>query len=209
MSQPDIEGAPESTLDDMFERRTTEQVVADIVSAEPAKHGVTLAERLKRAKDAATFDSTDEDDAKIRAAGGDPDELLPGNRPRYTVDEEGNVKDHQTGEVHMGGNKADVATGETAARHAYEQAYEQASFIEKVFIKSEDEFIARAVNEKKDFDIRAADAAATQEVEDDATALADTFARQATCVHYFGSNDPQPHDRCVGCAISFEEWANS
>ena len=173
MSQPDIEGAPESTLDEMFDQRTTEQVVADIVSAEPAKHGVTLAERLKRAKDAATFDSTDEDDAKIRAVGGDPDELLPGNRPRYTVDEDGNVKDHQTGEVHVGGNKADVAQGEVH------------------------------------IDIRATDAETAQEMEDDAIALADTFARQAVCVHYFGSQDPQPQDRCVGCAISFEEWANS
>lgn len=90
----DLEKMPDNALQRMFDDRTTDEVVADIVAAEPEKHGVTVAERLRRAKAEVIFDDTElAEEAAIRAAGGDPFEFLPGNRPRWTVDA-GIIHDH-------------------------------------------------------------------------------------------------------------------
>jgi hypothetical protein len=91
----------------MFPERSTDEVVADIVSANPDKHGLSLSTRIAMAKSAAIKRGSafDEEEAFYRAcvtelAGGDPDAMLPGNKPRYTVEEDGTTKDHETGQVY-------------------------------------------------------------------------------------------------------------
>ena len=93
-------------LDRLAPGKTTAEIVADIVESDPAKHGVTLEERLRRAR--ARAGSGDEAAweafyrARIEEIGGDPDEMMAGNKPRYTVDEEtGAVKDHELGLIHL------------------------------------------------------------------------------------------------------------
>lgn len=77
--------------------RTTEEVVADIVAKDPAAHGVTLEERKRRARaQALDLSNLSADDALIVSIGGDPDETMGGNRPRWTVDGD-TIKDHVTG----------------------------------------------------------------------------------------------------------------
>ena len=98
----------------MFPDRSTAEVVADIVAAEPGKHNVPLAERLRRAQQSASAGDEDAWEAFCRARiseiGGDFDEMLPGNKPRYTVEENGDVKDHDTGQVHKAIEEAPPAS---------------------------------------------------------------------------------------------------
>ncbi len=97
----------EKWSEQLFPDETTEEALARIVAQAPLKHGVTLEQRKARA--AALFSRVGyvdqaeltAEDARIVEIGGDPNEMLPGNKPRYTVDEAGNVKDHETGEVHI------------------------------------------------------------------------------------------------------------
>jgi hypothetical protein len=88
----------------MFPDRSTDEVVADIVAAEPGKHSTSLAERMRRAQEAASAGNEDAWEgfarARVSEIGGDFDEMMPGNKPRYTVEENGDVKDHDTGTVH-------------------------------------------------------------------------------------------------------------
>lgn len=88
----------------MFPERSAEEVVADIVAAEPGKHSTTLEERLRRAREAANAGDEDAWEAfcrtRVKEIGGDFDEMLPGNKPRYTVEDNGDVKDHDQGIVH-------------------------------------------------------------------------------------------------------------
>lgn len=105
--KPDGPGLDPAIAAKLFPDRPVDEVVADIVAANPEKHGMTLEERIRRAKAAAVArgSAADEEEALYRAcvtelAHGDPDEMLPGNKPRYTVDDDGNVKDHDTGKIH-------------------------------------------------------------------------------------------------------------
>jgi hypothetical protein len=91
-----------SVADRMFPNRPTEEIIAELAAKRPDKHGIPLAERLRRVREAAGG----EDDAwegfyraRVLEIGGDPDEMLPGNKPRYTVEEDGSVKDHLTSKV--------------------------------------------------------------------------------------------------------------
>jgi len=88
----------------MFPDRATEEVVAEIVAAEPGKHSTLLAERMRRARAAASAGDEDAWEgfarARVSEIGGDFDEMMPGNKPRYTVEDNGDVKDHDTGTVH-------------------------------------------------------------------------------------------------------------
>lgn len=78
--------------------RTTEEVVADIIAKDPAAHGVTLEERKRSARaQALDLSNLTADDALIVSLGGDPDETMGGNRPRWTVDGD-TIKDHETGQ---------------------------------------------------------------------------------------------------------------
>lgn len=99
----DIDITPPEQLDEMFGHKTTDELLASMAAANPAKHGVTVAERLRRAREfAEAFDDLSVDDQIISDAGGDPEEMLPGNKPRWTVDNAGTVRDHLTGTDHPG-----------------------------------------------------------------------------------------------------------
>lgn len=108
MSQkPDVPELDPAIAAKLFPERSADEVVSDIVAVNPEKHSLPVAERIRRAKAAAVArgSAADEEEAFYRAcvtevAGGDPDEMLPGNKPRYTVDDDGNVKDHDTGTIH-------------------------------------------------------------------------------------------------------------
>ena len=78
--------------------RTTEEVVADIIAKDPAAHGVTIEQRKRSARaQALDLSNLTADDALIVSLGGDPDETMGGNRPRWTVDGD-IIKDHLTGQ---------------------------------------------------------------------------------------------------------------
>lgn len=106
----------------MFPDETTEEAVSRIVAGNPQKHSTTLEERLRRAeaqaRREAPLDVAEQMYiARVKEIGGDPDEIMVGNKPRYTMDEDGSVKDHQTGTVHRlavvaGANIDAAGTGE-------------------------------------------------------------------------------------------------
>ena len=78
--------------------RTTEEVVADIIAKNPAAHSVTIEERKRSARaQALDLSNLTADDALIVSLGGDPEETMGGNRPRWTVDGD-IIKDHLTGQ---------------------------------------------------------------------------------------------------------------
>jgi len=86
------------TLPGLGAERTTEEVVADIIAKDPAAHGVALEERNRRARaQALDLSNLTADDALIVSLGGDPEETMGGNRPRWTVDGD-IIKDHETGQ---------------------------------------------------------------------------------------------------------------
>lgn len=90
----------------MFPDETTEEAVSRIVAGNPQKHSTTLEERLRRAeaqaRREAPLDVAEQMYiARVKEIGGDPDEIMVGNKPRYTMDEDGNVKDHETGTVYL------------------------------------------------------------------------------------------------------------
>lgn len=116
MTNKDIEIAPDLGAE-MFGEETTEDAVARIVARDPGKHGVTLGERKARAAEAARRLAPTEDEQatyerRVREIGGDPDEMMVGNKPRYTMDEDGNVKDHETGDTYI--TPAPAASGDEA-----------------------------------------------------------------------------------------------
>ena len=85
----------------LFPEETAEEAVARIVARNPQKHGFPVEERERRAKLAAIRESRDlsgldADDALIVSVGGDPLEMMTGNKPRWTVDGD-SIKDHLEG----------------------------------------------------------------------------------------------------------------
>jgi len=87
------------------ENRTTEEIVADMVARNP-KHStpVQLREQIavSIARHGAKADILEQRvyEARVEQIGGDPDELLPGNKPRFTMNEDFYIKDHSTGIVY-------------------------------------------------------------------------------------------------------------
>ena len=85
----------------LFPEETAEEAVARIVAQNPQKHGVTVQERMARARDAVTrmlaagadLSNLSAEDALIVSVGGDPNEMMVGNKPRWTVDGD-RIKDH-------------------------------------------------------------------------------------------------------------------
>ena len=98
-----------------FPDETPGQFIERLVNGNPAKHGTPEPVRKRIAVSTAypAAEAAEKEiaaqDQRIRDVGGDPDEMMPGNRPRYTVDEDGNVKDHDTGAVHYLNPKAPEA----------------------------------------------------------------------------------------------------
>ena len=88
----------------LFPEETAEEAVARIVAQNPQKHGVTVEERIARAKAwAARMTANGHDlsglsaeDALIVSVGGNPNEMMVGNKPRWTVDGD-TIKDHLEG----------------------------------------------------------------------------------------------------------------
>ena len=118
MSAEDLDGpVPPEQLEQLLPDRTPEEIVQALVDANPAKHGLTLAQRLARVLALAKRDNLPDDyqrvyELRVEQIGGDPDEMLPGNKPRYTMDEETlAIKDHETGRVHHLAANQDAPTG--------------------------------------------------------------------------------------------------
>lgn len=97
----DIEIAPDLGAQ-MFPDETTEEALARIVAQNPLKHGVTIEQRVARALEIAKRASAQDlsglsaDDALIVSVGGDPEEMMTGNKPRWTVEGD-TIKDHLEG----------------------------------------------------------------------------------------------------------------
>ena len=119
MTNKDIDIAPELGAE-LFLEETTEEAVSRIVAQDPQKHGVTLEQRKARATELArrmipTEDEQARYERRVREIDGDPDAMMVGNKPRYTMDEDGNVKDHETGEVHRAAVNQDVSEARVPA----------------------------------------------------------------------------------------------
>ena len=102
------------------DKRSTEEIVADMVARNPLHSTpVQLREQIavSIARHGAKADILEQRvyEARVQQIGGDPDEMLPGNKPRYTMNEDFYVKDHFTGEVHPYPPVVAEGAGEVAA----------------------------------------------------------------------------------------------
>lgn len=170
-----------------LDERTTEQVVKDIAAAEPHRHGVPVEERRRRAlataRDTGWIDGLEAEDQLIVAAGGDPDEILPGNKARWTVSADGMVKDHLTGQEF---GHVEIGPAESAGSDQQSGNGENAGEV-----TSDTRPAAVTVN---DGSIPSGSAAYAFE--------------RAQCDHKF----PEPladDSKCPRCGLTFGEWANS
>ena len=109
--------------DGMFPEETTEAAVERMLRERPEKHGVSIEERQRRAAQFALtrerlMAAGDEEERQYlrRCAelGLDPDATMGGtNKPRYTIiNEAGDLKDHETGEVHVHQGETNGAAAE-------------------------------------------------------------------------------------------------
>ena len=89
----------------MLPEASTEELIAAAVARAPHKHSAVPEARMARALrgviDAGTDNWLETYESRVREIGGDPMELLPGNRPRYTMGDDLDVKDHVTGLTHV------------------------------------------------------------------------------------------------------------
>jgi hypothetical protein len=113
MSADELDPLPEGLAEKLLGDRTEDEIINDTVASDPRRHSTPVMQRLLAARRTAGTVDMDEWEAIYRARiieiGGDPDEFMPGNKPRYTVDEEtGVVKDHETGAVHRSPSNAVV-----------------------------------------------------------------------------------------------------
>ena len=125
----DIEIAPDLGAQ-MFPDETTEEALARIVAQDPLKHSVTLEERraraVRQAQRTRILSDLDADDALIVSVGGDPQEMMTGNKPRWTVSGD-TIKDHLEGKewgvVGVGaGNEKEKTTHDAATELVAEVA---------------------------------------------------------------------------------------
>ena len=105
MANEDLDGvlSPDEA-ENLLPSRTTEEIVQALVDSKP-KHNITLAQRIAQMTALAKRDNEPDDyqriyELRVEQIGGDPDEMMGGNRPRYTMDEDMTIKDHETGEMH-------------------------------------------------------------------------------------------------------------
>ena len=122
MANEDLDGSPPpEQIEELLPSRTTEEIVAALVAGNP-KHSITLAQRVAQMTALLKHEGPDQTDdyqrlyeLRVEQIGGDPDEMMVGNRPRYTMDEDTYaIKDHETGKIHYG----DPAPSTTAAGEA-------------------------------------------------------------------------------------------
>lgn len=93
--------ATQPAVDKLVPRKSTEHVIEEILAAEPHKHRVSL-ERYKQLTALRALHAGMDNDQYVfeehcRAYGLDPMANTGGNRPRYTMGENGVIKDHETG----------------------------------------------------------------------------------------------------------------
>ena len=122
MANEDLDGSPPpEQIEELLPSRTTEEIVAALVSGNP-KHSITLAKRVAQMTAFLKHEGPDQADdyqrlyeLRVEQIGGDPDEMMTGNRPRYTMDEDSlAVKDHETGTVYPAIVEQDVSTVDEA-----------------------------------------------------------------------------------------------
>lgn len=211
----------------LFTDETAEEAVARIVAQNPEKHGVTLEQRKARARAAiarmlaagADLSNLSAEDALIVAVGGNPNEMMVGNKPRYTVDEAGNVKDHETGEVHRvatadesGNTETDAATLESQREGSIGTGANSES--------SASDNSGDVPTESSIGPSKAADQHPSRDQSDDQAAEKSAYlearveltiemlrAIRAICAHSW-PEDPQESTPCAKCGMTFEDWAN-
>lgn len=199
------------------DERTTEQIIEELARAAPQKHGVPLARRLEFAQAAAKQGQPDALDAELEQQiyesrvyeiGGDPDEMLPGNKPRYTMGENYEIKDHATGAVHAyelpnaGSSGEPVADVPASPRSQSEDVSARP--------RAAPERIGLSDQPLKNDEGQASALPNAGSDSHNGAKLAQSHALDpATCDHSWPSNDPNDDDRCVRCGITFEEWAMS
>ena len=215
----EVMGGGDDALLKMFPQRSTEEVVAEIVASDPRRHGVPVAERLRMAREAAAGGDYNAWEVFYRGRvieiGGDPDAMQPGNKPRYTVDEEtGDVKDHDTGEVHKGhqASASTDAAGGGDAQGVPGGAQEDAQAVGGREVDAPGHGAAGGAP----VDAEPADGAHAEPDRHDAQPAApgDVGAPggaqdPATCEHVWPSENPADADECAKCYITFKAWANS
>jgi len=111
--------------DDILPDRTPEEIIANAVATNPRKHGApvdllkhrTAVRALREARREAGQDDDWQElfELRCRQLGIDADAMLPGNKPRFTMDEQFSIKDHETGEIYP---IVQVSADATAAQQA-------------------------------------------------------------------------------------------
>lgn len=87
-----------------YDEESTEEVLEKMLARNPEKHSTTAEERARRAvaarrselNDASLDEANTIYERRVRECGGDPDATMGGNRPRWTMDEDQTVYDHET-----------------------------------------------------------------------------------------------------------------
>jgi len=117
--------------DDILPDRTPEEIIADAVATNPRKHGApvdllkhrTAIRALREARREAGQDDDWQElfELRCRQLGIDADAMLPGNKPRFTMDENYAIKDHETGEIRPLIVEQDVSSAsEAPSQHTVE-----------------------------------------------------------------------------------------
>ena len=204
----------------LFPEETAEEAVARIVAQNPQKHGVTVQERMARARAAVTrmlaagadLSDLSAEDATIIAIGGDPNEMMTGNKPRYTVDEAGNVKDHETGEVHLSRNPGVgeiLERAEVAQERAGEDATQATAGAEQDHDAAEPVMLTAAqVNagfQEKDPAKRLEQALARTGELMAVQEQADLMANQSCCAHSWPIKI-HPEAQCEKCGLTWRAF---
>lgn len=198
--------------------RTTAEIIADTVAANPRKHNVSEQERIRRAGVVARTQAADDDwqdlyELRCRDLGFDPNELMPGNRPRYTMDEFYALKDHETGETFaLTGPEVGPMDG-TVDQEISESQHGDGAGTAPVRIPglrgSSDNREEDSTGNQGDEDSAGIDSRGAQDPHNDSGLLHRTpDAVDAECPHTW-PQDPEEIDVCSACGLTFKEWCES
>lgn len=229
---PDLPEIDPSVGDAMFadlDTRTTDQVVADIAAANPSRHGMPVEERKRRARaltGVLDISNLVIEDQLIVAAGGDPNEMMPGNKPRWTVADEADAGGSRTVKDHLTGDEFGQTAGLAAS--AEQQPGSEGSSSESAASGPVPEVndgsnpsgsaphsmtvpgVGEVMTVAGAYAAERADAEAARFAEQRAQthqAIVD-HRMQQTCDHKFG--EPLDDDsKCTRCGLTFGDWANS
>ena len=197
---PEIDPSVGEQMFAELDARTTEQVVAEIAAANPHKHDTPVEERKRRARARAApidISSFAVEDQLIIAAGGDPNEMMPGNKPRWTVADEADANGSRTVKDHLTGLEfGQIAVQEPTATP------EQADML-----VGESTVVNDSSNPSGSASLDAEIARFAEQLDEVRTSVVDDV-RRSVCDHKFG--EPLDDDsKCKLCGLTFGEWANS